>query len=102
VDIRFGRHEVHPSSGLPFAGAAVPVWDALCELAVRCHRRFIEADLVSWDLAVGADGRPRVVEANLMEQELNGHQILNGPVFAPYLDDLLQRAARPWALPPGR
>lgn len=102
VDIRFGRHEVHPTSQLPLAGATVPAWDAVRELAVRCHRRFLEADLVSWDLAVGADGRPRVVEANLLEQELNGHQILNGPVFAPYLDDLLARAVRPWALSPGR
>ena len=94
VDIALRLHETHPTAGLRFAGVAVPCWDRVLDLAARCHQRFLEADLISWDLSVGADDIPRVIEANVMEQELNGHQILNGPVFAPFLDAILARVPR--------
>lgn len=97
VDGKLQLHETHPDSGLAFAGLTLPSWPDLVALARRSHQRLLEADLASWDLTVGEDGRACVVEVNVQHQGLNEHQILNGPVFAPFLDDLLagrQRRAR--------
>lgn len=88
-DVNFQRYEEHPTSGIRFKGEHLPHWDRIAALAVTVHNRFLEAGIVSWDIAVGEDGIPKVIEANVTEQELNGHQLLNGPVLEPYLDALL-------------
>jgi hypothetical protein len=90
ADIEFGVHERHPDSGIVFAGHPVPAWEQVRALAVRSHNRLVGTDVVSWDIAVGSDGRPRVIEANLREQEIGGPQLLNGPVFEPYLETLFE------------
>jgi hypothetical protein len=93
-DRDFGKHTHHPSSGIALAGSSVPSWPEVCELAVRSHNRFVHAGIVSWDVVVGADDRPRILEANLREQGINEHQLLNGPVFAPYLEMMFDGGAR--------
>lgn len=87
-DVNFERYSAHPTSGLPFEGEEVPFWERVVELAVRAHNRLLEAGIVSWDITIGEDGRPKVIEANVTEQEINGHQLHNGPVFEPFFDVL--------------
>jgi hypothetical protein len=89
-DGRFRKYLEHPTSHVVFAGLQIPSWPAVCKLVNRCHRKLTEADLVSWDIAIGYTGIPKVVEANIYPQEVNFHQLNNGPVFAPHLSWLFR------------
>ena len=62
------------------------------------HAVIPDLGLLSWDIAIDTDGAPGVIEFNISRQEINTHQVCNGPVFAPYADRVLDR--HPWlALP---
>ena len=56
----------HPDSGLPFAGLAVPGWDALCETTLRAARQLPGLRFQHWDVAVTARGAVPL-EVNLFE-----------------------------------
>ena len=52
-----GDHAVHPVTGAPIEGRALPDWDAAKALAVKAHAAaFPEYALIGWDIAVTADG----------------------------------------------
>jgi hypothetical protein len=58
-----GEFESHPDTGSVIAGAVVPQWAGIVDLAVRAHRRFADVPFVSWEVAVGGSG-PVLLEAS--------------------------------------
>ncbi|MBU1377274.1 MAG: hypothetical protein KKE02_17500 [Alphaproteobacteria bacterium] len=59
-----GDHEVHPVTGAPVTGRALPDWDAVKALAVRAHAvAFADYALIGWDVAMTPDG-PLLIEGN--------------------------------------
>jgi hypothetical protein len=58
-----GEFESHPDSGSVIAGAVVPHWSAIVELAVRAHHKFNDVPFISWEIAVGGSG-PVLLEAS--------------------------------------
>jgi hypothetical protein len=58
-----GWREVHPVSGVRFAGRTLPLWREVVDLAVRTHEAFPERVIVGWDVAMLADGAC-VIEGN--------------------------------------
>ena len=75
------RFEVHPTSGNPFEGVPIPGFEACMEIVPKLHVQVPRFHLVSWDFAVGTDGQPILIEANLHYGELDFHQLNNGPIF---------------------
>jgi hypothetical protein len=57
------RIDAHPDSAQPFAGWAVPQWQALCDVACRASALFPGLPLQSWDVAPSASG-PQLIEIN--------------------------------------
>jgi hypothetical protein len=45
--------------------------------------------LCSWDIAIGQDGDPVLVEANLSFGEVDFHQMCNGPIFGDLTEAVL-------------
>ena len=64
VDGEFHRFAVHPDSGQPIQGFAVPAWEQILSLARRAARVEPRARYVGWDVAVDEWGRPRLIEGN--------------------------------------
>lgn len=59
-----GDHRVHPVTGAPIAGGALPDWGAVKALCVRAHAEaFGDYALVGWDVAMTPDG-PLLIEGN--------------------------------------
>lgn len=55
--------DVHPQTGAPIRGAAVPHWHDVLDLARRAHAAFRDHVAIGWDIAVLDDG-PALVEGN--------------------------------------
>jgi len=58
-----GWREVHPVSGVRFAGRQLPIWPEVLDAACRMHAALPERIVVGWDVAMLADG-PCIVEGN--------------------------------------
>jgi hypothetical protein len=97
-DDKLNLHTSHPDHGYRFDGITLPFLGAAEDLCVRLHEVIPDLGLLSWDIAIDADGAPGVIEFNIGRQEIMTHQACNGPVFAPYIDRVL--GSHPWlALP---
>ena len=79
---------IHPN-GIQFAGAVVPSFEKAERLVERLHPRFGHFRVISWDVAIGLEYEPILIEFNLTPQGIDLHQINNGPLFGNYTDKIL-------------
>jgi hypothetical protein len=66
VDYYFHRYVVHPDSGVPIVGFIIPDWEKILKVAKRAAEEMTELRYIGWDIAVGRDGQPMIIEANSM------------------------------------
>jgi hypothetical protein len=90
-DFGFRLSTAHPDHGYSYADVTIPSYDSVLDTCVRLHRHVPDLDLLSWDVAIRDDGVPVVIEVNIRRQDVNITQICNGPVFSPYIDEVLAR-----------
>lgn len=88
--------EVHPDSKVAFVGE-LPAYKDAVAICRNLQRSLPWFDLVSWDIAIDAKHQPRIIEFNVASQEIDFHQINNGPLFGPEggaaLSEVLARLA---------
>ena len=48
-------------------------------------------DMVSWDVAINKNNKPKIIEINLSGQEINFHQFSNGPLFGDYTEQIISK-----------
>ena len=85
----FEKVFTHPNSGFRFEDNKFPFFSSVKDLAINLHNYLYHYNLVSWDLAIDDQNRPRFIEYNLFQQEINYMQILNGPLFGKITDQVL-------------
>lgn len=73
--------ETHPSSGQTFEGFEIPSFTKACQLVYSLHPMVPDFRIVSWDVAIGEDGEPILIEANLNSGGVSLQQITTGPLF---------------------
>lgn len=71
----------HPGSGVVLKNYQLPSFDKARELVKKAHFCVPHFKMVSWDIAIGEDGEPILIEANLSDGEIVFHQLNNGPLF---------------------
>lgn len=76
-----GIHKKHPTSGIVFEGFEIPCFNKVMETVKAAHVTVPHFRLISWDFAVGEDGTPIMIEANLNCGGININQVNNGPIF---------------------
>ncbi len=89
-DKYFQRYSAHPFTGRAFEGFPIPSYAEACSLGIALHERLPLFGMISWDIAVDSAGAPVLIEANLKWQEINFHQVNNGPLFGRYTDEVLK------------
>jgi Sugar-transfer associated ATP-grasp len=87
----FTKHEFHPVTGKAFRGFVIPGWQAACEFVKQLHEQLLYFDSVSWDITINPDSQPCLMEVNLTFQEINFHQVNNGPLYGDLTDEVLTR-----------
>lgn len=80
--------DIHPN-GIQFAEHIIPGYDKAKELVMFLHHRFGHFRIISWDIAIGEDYTPIIIEFNLTPQSIDFHQINNGPLFGCMTDRVL-------------
>ena len=73
-------HE-HPTSHVKFEEIVVPNFDKVKEFVRNAHGATPYFRMISWDIAVEADGLPTLIEANLQSGGLDLHQYNHGSAF---------------------
>lgn len=86
----FVRHLRHPQ-GFLFSEGVVPSYDKILTLIRKLQGKMAHFRLISWDFAVGEDGEPIFIEANLFDGAIDLHQICNGPVFGDLTEEVLDQ-----------
>lgn len=86
---RGARAEVHPQ-GFVYEGFCVPGYDKAVDLVRRAHPMIPHFRLVSWDIAIDAQGEPVLIEANMRKGGVAVHQFPNGPLFGDMTDQVLR------------
>lgn len=76
-----GIHKTHPTTGIVFKDFEIPYFDKVMETVKAAHITIPHFRLVSWDFAIGEDGTPIMIEANLNGGGININQVNNGPIF---------------------
>lgn len=71
----------HPGSGVVLKDYQLPSFDKAQELVKKAHLCVPHFKMVSWDIAIGEDSEPILIEANLSDGEVSFHQLNNGPLF---------------------
>jgi len=81
----------HPQ-GTVFKGVQIVGFDKCCDLVRLLAGRFCTTSrMISWDLAVGEDGEPVIIEMNLTFGQVDFHQMCNGPIFGDNTTQLLSQ-----------
>ncbi len=75
------RVDRHPTNGYSFEGIYVPGYDKARELIIKAHPLIPHFKMVAWDITIGEDGEPILVEVNLTRAMVRVLQINNGPLF---------------------
>ena len=86
VGVKFNEH---PSTHVKFSDIIIPNFDKTIDLVLKSHPKFPHFRLISWDIALGENDEPILIEANLCDGELDFHQLNNGPIFKEYTKEIL-------------
>lgn len=79
----------HPDNGVVFKGYQLPSFDKAKEMVKKAHLCLPHFKMVSWDIAIGEDGEPVLIEVNLSYGEVSFHQLNNGPLFGDDTKEIL-------------
>ena len=71
----------------------IPNYPVVVDTLLRMHRRLPYFDYIGWDITVLPDGSPLLIEYNLAPA-IEIPQMLVGPMFGEYLDEVIERARR--------
>ena len=81
---------IHPQ-GAKFEQHIIPNYDECIKLVKKLAPRLSRTSkLLSWDLAIGKDGHPVLIEVNMCYGELDFHQISNGPLLGDLTYEIIE------------
>ena len=89
-DKSFESYDYHPDSRVSFRGRRLTYYNEAVTMCLALHEKLPYFDLVSWDVAVREDGKILIVEYNIRSQEINFHQVNNGPLFNPITETAMR------------
>lgn len=86
-------YKEHPTTGFKFKELGqVPNFDEYIELIKRLHDRILHQNYVTWDIAMGANGKPIFIEMNFRGAVWSYQFISEKPLFGEYTEDILTKA----------
>jgi hypothetical protein len=88
-DLSGNYYSNHPG-GTHFESITIPHFSECIDMVTTLAKRFIAITRsISWDLAIGEDGHPILLEANLSGGGLDVHQVCNGPLYGDLTHDVI-------------
>ena len=84
-----GGKRYKTDSGVKLKGFIIPSYKRTLELIERIHFLIPYFRIVAWDVAIGENGEPILIEYNTYKMGLSSLQIAYGPFEDKYVDELL-------------
>jgi hypothetical protein len=88
-DLSGNTYLQHPG-GTRFESVVIPNFNECIDMVTMLAKRFVAITRsISWDLAIGEDGHPILLESNLSGGGLDVHQVCNGPLYGDMTHDVI-------------
>jgi len=85
-------HHSHPTTGYKFSDfPQVPNFDEFIEFVKTYHRRIIHHNYVSWDIAMGEDGKPIFIEMNFKGPVWKYQLVTERAIFGEFTEEILAK-----------
>jgi hypothetical protein len=92
VDKVFHKYYEHPLTHFRFQGAEMPNYEGVEAFAKELHDYLPPYfQMVSWDIIIDQASQFNLIEFNMRSQQIDFHQIHNGPIFGDLTEQLLQQ-----------
>lgn len=79
-------------SGFVFKDVIIPNYDVVIKIISALHKRVPYFKIISWDIGMNKYDQPVLIEYNTYNQSTKIHQIVNGPLFGAFTDEILSLA----------
>ena len=99
-----GNHHLLSEIGVTAGGAFVPGFDKACAICSFVHKQLHHFGIVGFDVAIGRDSEPIIVEINLGGPGAVFYQYANGPFFGKHTQEVIEWCKtrplrqKPWEL----
>ena len=74
-------------------GLKLAYFELMADVAVRAANRFYYSRLLGFDLCIDNEDRVKIIEVNNMNNEINFFQMLNGPLFGRFTEEVAEWCA---------
>jgi hypothetical protein len=88
-DEKFNKIFEHPFTNKSFKNIVFQNFSELEKIIIKGHKRLPHFNLVAWDFGVNNLNQYILIEYNLCFPALNDHQVIDGPIFEKYLDEIM-------------
>jgi hypothetical protein len=91
IDGMYNKYSEHPFTQYKFAANTLPNYDGIKAFAIELHNYLPPYfNMASWDIAVDNSDHLVMIEFNMRTQQIDFHQMHNGPIFGDFTEELLQ------------
>ncbi len=91
--INFKKQSLKTENGTPLEDFVVPCYKKILQKIEILHQQVPYFKIVGWDIAVDENENIVLIEYNLWEQAIDFAQVINGPLFGEFTDEVLKIAA---------
>jgi hypothetical protein len=85
-----GKRFTTTDGGVPFRDIRFPFISKVYDVVQKAHKKLPYFKLISWDLAIDKNAEVVLIEYNVGGQDINIHQLNNGPVLNPLIQDFVK------------
>lgn len=87
----------HPTTNFCFADLnPIPNYEEFKQFIKDSHKKFIHLDIISWDIAVGLDGKPIILECNFAGSTPFYQLVSQKPFFGDLTEEVLEYIRGEW------
>ena len=90
-----GKYTDRVENGVVFSDFAIPYYNDVVDLVKRMHKKLPHFKLVFWDICIGLDGTPIIIEINLAHPDITTLQMVCGPFFGDMTYDIITKVVSP-------
>lgn len=86
---QFGGKYSATDNGTLLKDYQIPHFEKMLSTVKDIHRNLPYFKLISWDITINEKSEVKMIEYNTLGQGINVHQMINGPLFHNYFDEIL-------------
>lgn len=86
----FAQKFITSDNGTILKGFKLPEFNSIIKNVEEKHKNLPYFKLVSWDIMVTHESQIKMIEFNALGQDINLHQMANGPLFGDYFDEIME------------